>query len=203
MTKEDRLKLEQQQLYYDHLYKANGMDLSDIARLNVIYESGKDSQGRPVVVIVGCRLPTQRYLLDRVFLYMLKVMDKITDHHYVVVYVHTNMEDKDTPEFAWMKRVYSIIDSKYGDNLRSFYVIHPTFMLRLFEGVVSTFMESDIFWSKVHYIEKLEEIYDPISHDQLVLPDEVLQYDIKINGRRPIVTAKKAFAVGEAEHTEL
>jgi len=187
MSKEEKLKIEQQQLYYKHLYQANGMDLSDIARLNVLYESGKDSQNRPVVVFVGNRLPIDK--LDRVFLYMLKVMDKITDHNYVVVYVHTNMEDKDTPEFAWMKKVYSIIDAKYGNNLSSFFVIHPTFWLKIFEGVISTFMESNVFWSKVRYIEKLEDIYSSIDHEQLVLPDEVLQYDIKVNGRRPVNTA--------------
>jgi len=187
MSKEEKLKIEQQQLYYKHLYQANGMDLSDIARLNVLYESGKDSQNRPVVVFVGNRLPMDK--LDRVFLYMLKVMDKITDHNYVVVYVHTNMEDKDTPEFAWMKKVYSIIDAKYGNNLSSFFVIHPTFWLKIFEGVISTFMESNVFWSKVRYIEKLEDIYSSIDHEQLVLPDEVLQYDIKVNGRRPVNTA--------------
>jgi len=198
MSKEDKEKLEQQQVYLNFLYKAQGMDLSDVARLSVIYESGKDSHGRPVVVIVGSRLPAIRTQLDRVFMYIIRVMDKITDNPYVLVYLHTNMEDRETPEFSWMKKVYNIMDSKYGDHLSTFYVIHPTFWFKIFEGVLSSLMVNDSFWKKVRYVERLEEIYNNIEHDQLVLPDEVLQYDVKINGARPVATARRNFASEEA-----
>jgi len=180
------------------LYKAQGMDLSDVARLNVIYESGRDAHGRPVVVIVGNRLPILRTQLDRVFMYMIRVMDKITENDYIVVYVHTNMEDRDTPDFSWMKKVYNIMDSKYGDHLSTFYVLHPTFWLKLFEGVVSSLMTNDYFWKKVHYVDKLDEMYNNIEYDQLVLPDEVIQYDTKLNGPRPMANARRNFAVEQA-----
>jgi len=148
MSQADKDKILQQQLYNNFLYKAQGIDLSDIARLNVIYESGKDISGRPVVVIVGSRLPMQRANLDRVFLYMIRTMDRIVENSYVVVYLHTNMEERDTPEFSWMKQVYNIMDYKYGDHLHTFFVIHPTFWLKIFEGVVSTFVNNDSFWKK-------------------------------------------------------
>jgi len=193
MTKDEKEKLEQQQIYLNFLYKAQGMDLSDVARLGVIYESGKDILGRSVVVIVGNRLPVLRPQLDRVFMYMIRMMDKITDHPYVVVYVHTNMEERETPEFSWMKKVYNIMDSKYGDHLSAFYVIHPTFWLKIFEGVLSSIMSNDSFWKKVRYIEHLEEIYNHIEHEQLVLPDGVAQHDAKINGPRPVAHARRTF----------
>jgi len=148
MSKDEKEKIEQQQLYHNYLYKAQGMDLSDVARLSIIYESGKDILGRSVVVIVGNRLPNLRPQLDRVFLYMIRMMDKITDHPYVVVYVHTNMEERDTPEFSWMKKVYNIMDAKYGDHLSAFYVIHPTFWLKIFESVLSSIMSNEYFWKK-------------------------------------------------------
>jgi len=138
MSPAEKERLLQQQLYSNYLYKAQGTDLSDVARLNVIYESGKDLNGRPVVVFIGNRLPTERSQLDRVFLYMIRIMDSIVDGNYIVVYVHTNMESRETPEFSWMKQVYGIMDYKYGDHLRAFYVVHPTFWLKVFEGVVST-----------------------------------------------------------------
>jgi len=148
LSQADKDKIIQQQLYMNFLFKAQGLDLSDIARLNVIYESGKDISGRPVVVIVGSRLPMQRANLDRVFLYMIRTMDRIVENSYVVVYLHTNMEERDTPEFSWMKQVYNIMDYKYGDHLHTFFVIHPTFWLKIFEGVVSTFVNNDSFWKK-------------------------------------------------------
>jgi len=197
LSQADKDKLQQQQVYLNYLYKAQGMDLSDIARLNVIYESGKDSYGRPIVVMVGSRLPMQRAHLDRVFLYMIRTLDRIVENPYVVVYLHTNMEDKDTPEFTWMKQVYNIMDYKYGDHLSSFYVIHPTFWLKIFEGVVSKFMDNDSFWTKVRYVHKLDEMYDYIDHDQLVFPEEVYKYDVKVNGS----TSKPARRVRKGNQT--
>jgi len=175
------------------------LDLSDIARLNVIYESGKDISGRPVVVIVGSRLPMQRANLDRVFLYMIRTMDRIVENSYVVVYLHTNMEERDTPEFSWMKQVYNIMDYKYGDHLHTFFVIHPTFWLKIFEGVVSTFVNNDSFWKKVRYVNKLEEIYEHVDPEQLVFPEEVYKYDTKINGTSSKQPARRPRRGSQAE----
>jgi len=181
LSQAEKERIEQQQLYLNCLYKAQKMDLSDIARLSIIYESGRDTSGRPIVVIVGSRLPMQRNYLDRVFLYMIKTLDKIVDHSYTVVYLHTKMEDKETPEFSWMKQVYSIMDYKYGDHLSSFYIVHPTFWLRMFETLVSTFVTSN-FFTKVKYISKLDELYEFVDPEQLVIPEEVYQYDVRENG---------------------
>jgi len=181
LSQAEKDRIEQQQLYLSNLYKAQKMDLSDIARLSIIYESGRDTSGRPIVVIVGSRLPMQRNYLDRVFLYMIKTLDKIVDHAYTVVYLHTKMEDKETPEFSWMKQVYSIMDYKYGDHLSSFFIVHPTFWLKMFETLVSTFVTSN-FFTKVKYISKLDELYDFVDPEQLVIPEEVYQYDVSENG---------------------
>jgi len=108
-------------------------------------------------------------------------MDKIVDHSYTVVYLHTKMESKDTPEFSWMKQVYSIMDYKYGDHLNSFFIVHPTFWLKIFEGVVSTFVSSS-FFTKVKYVSKLDELYDFLDPEQLVIPEEVIEYDVSENG---------------------
>jgi len=184
LAKDDQIKILQQHLYQTYLYKAQQMDLSDVARLNVIYESGKDHLGRPIIVIVGSRLPTLRSHLDRVFLYLISIMDKITEQPYCVVYLHTFMQEKNSPEFAWLKQIYEIMDAKYGTNLANFFVIHPTFWLKLFEGLVSTFMVNDNFWTKLRYMDKLEDVYAGISQDQLHIPEDVINYDVQTNGRR-------------------
>jgi len=199
LSKDEKQKLEQQQIYQEHLYKAQTMDLSDVARLNLIYESGKDTHGRPVLVIVGSRLPTLRSHLNRVFLYMIKIMDRMVNYPYVVVYVHTDMEERATPELSWMKEVYNLMDKKYGDHLNVLYVIHPSFWLKMVEGFLSSFMANDSFFKKVRFIEKVDDIYEAIEHEQLVLPDHVFQYDTKVNGTRPQIQARRNFAAQEAE----
>jgi hypothetical protein len=60
------------------------MDLSDIARLGIIYESGKDIYGRPVVVISGSKIPdTSTAFMDKIFMFALKLMDTIVNKDYV------------------------------------------------------------------------------------------------------------------------
>jgi len=169
-------------LYYKLLRQAQTVDLMDIAKSQVIYQSGVDNQGRPIIMFVGARLPDKRHILDRVFLYIIKTMDKLVDNDYVVVYLHTLMESKSKPEFSWMEQVYNQIDIRYNAHLRALYVIHPTFWLKLVKGFFSTFSGNSDFWNKLTYIEKLGDLFDMIDPNQLVIPEEILQYDEKTNG---------------------
>lgn len=92
----DRARLEQLKLYNQWLAMARREDLSDVAKLNCIYESGRDPLHRTIVIVVGSRLPTHSpRLLDRVFLYMIRLMDAIVDRGYVLLYIHTGMNDKE------------------------------------------------------------------------------------------------------------
>jgi len=146
--------IENENLYYKFLRQAHQLDLSEIARLQIIYQSGVDNQGRPIVMFIGSRLPEKRAHLDRVFLYIIKTLDKIVENDYVIVYLHTNMENKSKPEFSWLEQVYNQIDRKYNIHLRAFYVLHPTFWLRIVKGFFSTFAGDTDFWNKVIYMEK-------------------------------------------------
>ena len=43
---------------------------------------------------------------------MIRLMNAIVERDYVLLYVHTRMEDKDKPDWSWMKKVYGILDYK-------------------------------------------------------------------------------------------
>jgi hypothetical protein len=64
---------------------------------------------------------------------------------------------------------------RFGKNLRAFYVVHSTFWLKIVETFISTFTE-DNFWSKVKYVDQLREVYNFISQDQIIIPNEILEY---------------------------
>jgi len=174
--------LENENLYYRLLRQAQTIDLSEVAKYQIIYQSGVDNQGRPIIMFVGARLPEKRFQLDRVFLYIIKMMDKIVDNDYIAVYLHTGMENKSKPEFSWMEQVYNQIDTRYNNHLRALYIVHPTFWLKLVKGFFSTFSGNTDFWSKLTYVEKLIDLFDVIDPNQLVIPEEILEYDEKING---------------------
>lgn len=85
MSRSEVEMIEQQHLYSKWLAKARETDLSDIARLGMIYVSGKDAFGRPIVVVVGSKLPPKisLHVLDKIFTYLIKIMDPIVNKEYV------------------------------------------------------------------------------------------------------------------------
>jgi len=183
LSKTELAIIEQQQTYQRWIQQAKKMDLSDIARSGIIYESGKDIHGRPVIVIVGKKIPdNSQHMMDKIFMFALKLMDGIVNKEYVVVYLHTFMDEREKPEFSWFQKVYSVMDSRFGKNLKSFYIVHPTFWLKVAESVLSTFTSEDTFWSKVKYIEQLRDLYNFISNDQIIIPEEIFEYDYAENG---------------------
>jgi len=174
------------------------MDLAEVARLSIVFESGKDIHGRTVVVIVGHRIPdASNATMDKIFLLALKLMDTIVNKEYVIVYLHTFMEDRDKPDFSWFQKVYSVMDNRFGKNLRSFYIVHPTFWLKMAETFLSSFTADDSFWSKVKYIEHLRDLYNYVSNDQIIIPEEIYEYDYQEFGSQYQSSHSKTYSIDE------
>lgn len=181
-------QIQQQQLYMNYLQLAHRTDLKEVEKLNIIYQSGVDSAGRPIVIFCAMRLPEEnQQLLDKIFLYYIKMMDVIANNDYILIYAHTNMASKSKPDFSWLKKVYNIFDDKYGEHMHRLYVLHPTFWLKFVETFFSTFASSRIF-SKLTYIDKVVELFDLFGRDQIRLPQEILQFDQSVNGSIDVQT---------------
>eukprot|EP01121_Diplochlamys_sp_Union-15-3_P019750 TRINITY_DN7516_c0_g1_i2.p1 TRINITY_DN7516_c0_g1~~TRINITY_DN7516_c0_g1_i2.p1 ORF type:complete len:591 (+),score=109.18 TRINITY_DN7516_c0_g1_i2:233-1774(+) len=197
-SKAERESDEAARLYKQYLAKARTIDLSEIARLNLLFQSGVDSTGRPIMMFVASRLPENNpEQLEKVFLYIIKLMDSIANKEYIVVYLHTGMANKSKPAFSWLKRMWNVVDAKYGKNLRCFYVLHPTFWLKLVQAFLSKFSSSE-FWSKVRYVNRLIDLYEHLDHDQLKIPDDVYKYDHTVHGS-PYTSASVPRKIGSDE----
>lgn len=57
--------------------------------------------------------------------------------------------------------------NRYGDNLGAFYVVHPTFWLKVAETVIGAFLADGRFLKKLRYIESLRELFDHVDRVQL------------------------------------
>mmetsp|Transcript_19345 Transcript_19345/g.28834 ORF Transcript_19345/g.28834 Transcript_19345/m.28834 type:complete len:617 (+) Transcript_19345:42-1892(+) len=178
-------------LYSQYLAKAKQMNLSDMARRNIIFQSGETTLGRPVIVIVGKHFPPSKSYeeMERFFLYVIRTMDNIVEKNYIVVYLHTGLRSAQRPELSWLKKIYNIWDEKYSANLEALYVLHPTFWLRMFWNVLSPFLSTQ-FSEKVRFVDGLSNLYEAVDHDQLKqLPDFVYAEDLKLHGRAPTQTS--------------
>jgi O-acetyl-ADP-ribose deacetylase (regulator of RNase III) len=181
-------QIQQQQLYINYLQLAHRTDLKEVEKLNILYQSGTDASGRPIIIFCAMRLPEENQaLLDKIFLYYIKTMDVIANNDYVLIYAHTNMGSKSKPDFSWLKKVYNIFDDKYGDHMHQLYVLHPTFWLKFVETFFSTFASSKIF-TKLKYIDRVVDLYDIFGRDQIKLPQEIMQYDQAENGSIDVQT---------------
>jgi len=87
------------------------------------------------------------------------------------------MDEKKKPEFDWLKSIYSQMHNKYNEHLVKFYVVHPTFWLKIVHSFFSTFVGDTDFWTKVRYIETLSDLFQYFDSSKLLIPEEVFLYD--------------------------
>ncbi|XP_060077351.1 protein GDAP2 homolog [Ylistrum balloti] len=182
-TTEEQRKLENKRRYDRLMKRARTEDLTDIAALKCLYRSGVDKFGRPVVIFVGKHFPAATVNLEKALLYMLRVMEPVVESDYVVVYLHTQTMGSNYPTMNYLREVYSLLDNKYRKNLKTFYVIHPTWWSKLATWFFTTFTASDIK-NKVFSLRGVQYLYRSIAPDQIDVPSFVTNYDIQINGPR-------------------
>ncbi|XP_076445634.1 protein GDAP2 homolog [Babylonia areolata] len=179
-------RAEARRRYETLLKKARTEDLTDIASLRCMYRSGVDRHGRPVIVFVGSNISVKDVDMQRVLLYMVKVMDTVVDTPYVVVYFHTLTSGANHPPMNYLKYAYSMLDNRYRKNLKNFYIVHPTWWSKLATWFFTTFTASDIK-PKVHSLSGVQYLYTKINPDQLDVPQFIHEHDIKVNGPRYFV----------------
>jgi len=161
--------------YNEYLGKARNQVFPDIEALNFIYPAGKDNLGRTVIVIIASHLPVKETDMDRVLLYTISIMDPVVEEDYVLVYVHTNMNNSNKPSFAWMKKVYTIFNRKYKKNLKGLYIVHPTTWIKFTLGLFKHFLSSK-FWKKLAYIDDLTDLFSKFPREQLGLPNSIMTF---------------------------
>lgn len=173
--------MQQERVYQRWLRRARTEDFSHFARLKMVYQSGVDFLGRPVVVFVGRNFQARDIDLNRAVAYFIHVLDKIVNRDYVIVYLHTLSSVENQPPLSFLKDIYHLVDEKYRRNLKAFYVVHPTLWARIVTWFFTTFTASSIK-GKVHFLSGIQYLYDWIDPDQLEIPAFVLEYDMKENG---------------------
>lgn len=179
----EQLEKERARLYEKFLLRAKQEDLTDIAQLQCIYQSGVDRFGRPVVVFIGRNLPANCIDMERMLLYIVQMMDPIADNHYTVVYLHSLTTADNLPATSFVKYAYNLLHDKYKKNLSSFYIVHPNIWFKISTWFFTTFTASEIK-SRVQHLQGTEYLYAYINTDQFDVPQWVFEYDLKVNGPR-------------------
>ncbi|XP_075022076.1 ganglioside-induced differentiation-associated protein 2 isoform X4 [Calonectris borealis] len=178
---EAALQKQHQRNYNRWLCQARAEDLSDIASLKALYQTGVDNCGRTVMVVVGRNIPITLIDMEKALLYFIHVMDHIAVKEYVLVYFHTLTNDYNQLDSNFLKKLYDVVDAKYKRNLKALYFVHPTFRSKVSAWFFTTFTVSGLK-DKIHYVESLQQLFTAIPPEQIDLPPFVLEYDARENG---------------------
>ncbi|XP_068429368.1 ganglioside-induced differentiation-associated protein 2 [Clinocottus analis] len=174
--------LKQHQRNYGRwLCRARAEDLSDVAALKALYQTGVDMCGRTVMVLVGRNIPVTLIDIEKALLYFIHVMDHITVKEYVMVYFHTLTGEHNHLDADFLKNLYDIVDAKFKKNLKAFYFVHPTFRSKVSTWFFTTFSVSGMK-DKVRYLDNLQQLFTCMRPEQIDIPPFVLDYDARMNG---------------------
>ncbi|XP_043706607.1 protein GDAP2 homolog isoform X2 [Telopea speciosissima] len=169
---------EEYSLHSRYLAKANSLNVSEIAEMKIVYRGGVDSEGRPVMVVVGAHFLLRCLDLERFVLYVVKEFEPIVQKPYTIVYLHSAASLQLQPDLGWMRRLQQILGRKHQRNLHAIYVLHPTFGLKTAIFALQLFVDS-VVWKKVVYVDRLLQLFKYVPREQLSIPDFVFQWNNK------------------------
>lgn len=177
---------EEYSLHSRYLAKANSLNLSEIAEMKIVYRGGVDSEGRPVMVVVGAHFLLRCLDLERFVLHVVKEFEPLIQKPYTIVYFHSAASLQIQPDLGFMRRLQQILGRKHQRNLHAIYVLHPTFGLKAAVLALQLFVDS-VVWKKVVYVDRLLQLFRYVPREQLTIPDFVFQHDLEVNGGKGLI----------------
>ncbi|CAN4122110.1 unnamed protein product [Withania somnifera] len=177
---------EEYTLHSRYLAKANSLNLSEIAEMKIVYRGGVDSEGRPIMVVVGAHILLRCLDLERFILYVVKEFEPLIQKPYSIVYFHSAASLQRQPDLGWMKRLQQILGRKHQRNLHAIYVLHPTFGLKSAIFAMQLLVDN-VVWKNVVYLDRLLQLFRYVPREQLTIPDFVFQHDLEVNGGKGLI----------------
>lgn len=145
---------------------------------------GTDKQGIHIYAIYACRLPVSRELKDFIDIIITK-MTPLVQSDYILVYFHQGLQDDNRPSIAFLWNSYKALNRDFRKNLKSLYVVHPTFFIRVVWNFFRPFI-SEKFKKKLIYISSIDEVRQALGLPLSKLPEDICSFDERINGRRKL-----------------
>ncbi|KAJ7523247.1 hypothetical protein O6H91_18G043300 [Diphasiastrum complanatum] len=176
---------EEESLRARYLARANAVNLAEVAEMKILYRGGVDTDGRPVLVIVGAHFLLRCLNLEHFILYVVKEFEPIIQRRFSIVYFHSAAALQMVPDLGWMKRVQQILGQRHRRNLQAIYILHPTLGLKATILALQVLVDQEV-WKKVVYVERLLELFKFVPREQLTIPDFVFQHDLEVNGDKAL-----------------
>ena len=154
-----------------------------MALAKAICVGGEDFVGRRVVTIIAAHLEPVIRAGDeqRMLLHAAAELAPVVaaPRGYALLYFHAGGVYAPPPSLHFVRQLHAALGPRHKENLKMFYVVHPTTMLKAAIWGMTTFnfgVSSRVF-GKVEYVEYLRDLFGFVNEDQMDIPDHVRQYD--------------------------
>jgi len=182
MYKSDQSKFHSQQRVYIRLLREAKLSKLSVATENYLKEiisfNTTDIYGNMNVVITPCLMNKSVFNSYEVIKYILRNADEVVNKSYNIVYFCSNANHHITADF--LKRLQSIVDRRYCENINKIIVVHPTFMQKVYCLYFTTFYASE-FRKKLLFIKSLSHLHSFINQRQLEFHQKIIDYDYQLN----------------------
>lgn len=111
---------------------------------------------------------------------IIKEIEPFVENDYILVYFHQGLKEDNKPSAQFLWNSYKELDRNFRKNLKNLYVVHPTWFIRVIWNFFSPFI-SDKFRKKLVYISSLDELRQALGLNKLKLPDDICEFDDKLN----------------------
>ncbi|XP_030386410.1 rho GTPase-activating protein 68F isoform X2 [Scaptodrosophila lebanonensis] len=160
---------------------------------------GTDKQGRHIFGIYASRFP-ERSQLEGFVRDIIKEIEPFVENDYILVYFHQGLKEDNKPSAQFLWNSYKELDRNFRKNLKTLYVVHPTWFIRVIWNFFSPFI-SDKFRKKLVYISCLDELRQALGLSKLKLPDNICDFDNKLSSSRKHSTSSPNAAYSTSTST--
>eukprot|EP00164_Ancoracysta_twista_P000293 GFYU01000410.1.p1 GENE.GFYU01000410.1~~GFYU01000410.1.p1 ORF type:complete len:194 (-),score=37.60 GFYU01000410.1:98-679(-) len=161
------------------VHRSKHEDFKDFDEMKFFYATSNDRDGTPTFVLELSNLPASQVDLDRVLVYMIKLMHEIVvekSEDYSLVYFHSNAQKENMPHTTWLRQVHGVLPREYKKGLNTLYVVHPSWWLRFYFALMVPFVSWKFYW-KIMYIDSVEFLWDYYDKRNFNLPKHVAALD--------------------------
>ncbi|XP_061589269.1 protein prune homolog 2 isoform X2 [Cololabis saira] len=152
--------------------------------MKVVSHGGYYDGTNAIIVFAACFLPDSgklwqaEYLeiMDNLFLYVVSTLELMVAENYIIVYLSGATPHTRMPSFSWLKKCYLMIDRRLKKNLKSFIILHPSWLIRTIIAITKPFISTK-FSSKIKYVKSLDCLEQLIPMDFVKIPDCIIEVD--------------------------
>lgn len=153
-----------------------------IQRYTKVYQHGgylQDSSRLPVVLIYGKYLPFKFELqypviLKQLFLYLISLLDSLIFDNYVLIYIHSGVQQTQLPSYNWIKQFYEFLNDRMKKCLTDLFIVNPSSWIKTTLKLSKPFI-SRKFWQKLHLVANINDLFLLLKIEHNIIPEEFLE----------------------------